>query len=26
VWGVGGGIILFSRLETCTMDGVSSRG
>ena len=26
VWGVGGGIILFSRLETCAMDGVSSRG
>jgi serine/threonine protein kinase len=26
VWGVGGGIILFSRLETCTIDVVSSRG
>jgi serine/threonine protein kinase len=26
VWGVGGGIILFSRLETCAMDRVSSRG
>jgi serine/threonine protein kinase len=26
VWGVGGGIILFSRLETCTMDVVSNRG
>ncbi|WP_238707189.1 GUN4 domain-containing protein [Microcystis aeruginosa] len=26
VWGVDGGIILFSRLETCAMDRVSSRG
>ncbi|TRU59405.1 MAG: protein kinase [Microcystis aeruginosa Ma_QC_Ch_20071001_M135] len=26
VWGVGGGIILFSRLETCVMDRVSSKG
>ncbi|MFM7717313.1 MAG: GUN4 domain-containing protein, partial [Microcystis sp.] len=26
VWGVGGGIILFSRLETCAMDRISSKG
>ncbi|WP_149976732.1 serine/threonine-protein kinase [Microcystis aeruginosa] len=26
VWGVGGGIILFSRLETCAVDRVSSKG